>query len=687
MRLKGIVKFISFSVFSLLALAVAAIAILNSTDLSPFKENLAQQIADVTGREVTIDGALNLDISLTPVINIGGVKLSNAAWAKYPNMLRVDDFSAEVDLIPLLSGDIQINKLKLNGVSIWLENAANNKQNWIFNNQDSATNQTPPSNNTLPIVLDAQLSKIEIVYSDQNDGDKKVYIDYLNLFSASPTAPIKWSLSGSMNEQSLQMTGQIPAFTSWQSNQRQPVQFNLDTMGINLSGNGFSGVGTLDAKININIKSVTDTLRSVQSIVPDFNASDLPKLGNATLSARLLASTTSVSVEDMVLKFNDSDLSGKLSVEILNKIIKVRSQLTSKKMNLSPFTGLIKSDGQAKPATQKIFSNQPLKLPSLKPYDIDVRFQPEKIIADNLVVTNTDIRLIVADEKIIISPIKTDIAGGAVKGQIDIGTATPKIELNLSADVKNIDFEKLFVLLNQKNSINGKLDGNIIFSGNGISVASLMASANGRLRLVTENSKLNITGFDFLTNDITDIIPGFSSGDIQFLRCGVVDFDIKKGKSSVRSMVFVSEPITAIGTGSINLSSETIMLRITPKVINTSLASVALVPVDITGTFTNPDYVLDKTALIGNAAGTALKSVGAIATLGVSLLAEKTINDNIDQTNYCKPALAGKKVTLMNSQPSSTSSTTSTPTENNKKSAPENPAESIVNDLKSLFGN
>jgi len=687
MSFKSVVKIISFSVFSLLALTVAAIAILNSTDLSPFKENIAQQIADATGREVTIDGALNLDISLTPAIKIGGVKLSNAAWAKYPDMLRVDDLSAEVDLIPLLSGDIKINKLKLDGVSIWLENAADSKQNWVFNNKataENAENKSSSSKSKLPVILDAQLSNIRMVYSDQNTGDKKIKIDYLNLFSSSPTSPINWSLKGSINEQALKMTGQIPSFTSWQSNQRLPVQFNLDTMGINLSGNGFSGVGTLDAKINIDIKSITDTLQTVQSIVPDLNPLTLPELGQLTLTTRLLASSKSVSAENMVLEFNDSDLTGTLSIEILDKTIKVRSLLASEKIDLSAFTKIFKSTKQPKIASDKFFSNQPVNLPSLEPYDIDIRFQPKKIIADNLIVTNTDMRLIVANEKVTINPIKTSVAGGIVNGQIGLKTSTPDLDVNLSMDIKNIDFEKSLALINQQNNIAGKLKGTFTFTGNGVSVAKIMASANGRLRLVTENSKLNMNGMDFLTNDITDIIPGFSSGDIQLLRCGVVDFDIKKGKSSVRSMVFVTEPIAAIGSGEIDLSNETIMLRITPKVLTNSLASVALVPVDVTGTLTKPDYVLDKTALVGNAAGTALKTVGAIATLGASLLVEKTINDNIDQTNYCKPALAGEKVTLMNSQPSPP---TTVPNEKNKQSTPENPAESIANGLKSLFGN
>ncbi len=51
--------------------------------------------------------------------------------------------------------------------------------------------------------------------------------------------------------------------------------------------------------------------------------------------------------------------------------------------------------------------------------------------------------------------------------------------------------------------------------------------------------------------------------------------------------------------------------------------------------------------MAGNAASTVAKGAAAIATGGLSLLAESVLTraaDAVDKTDYCTPALAGKKV-------------------------------------------
>jgi len=85
------------------------------------------------------------------------------------------------------------------------------------------------------------------------------------------------------------------------------------------------------------------------------------------------------------------------------------------------------------------------------------------------------------------------------------------------------------------------------------------------------------------------------------------------------------------------------------------------------------------------AAGVA-RTAGAVSTFGLSLLLEKAAKETVmksDPTDYCGPALAGKKV-VPGKVKSASAPKSPSPAPTQKKSA--NPIESIGSGLKGLFG-
>ena len=146
-----------------------------------------------------------------------------------------------------------------------------------------------------------------------------------------------------------------------------------------------------------------------------------------------------------------------------------------------------------------------------------------------------------------------------------------------------------------------------------------------------------------------------------------------------------------------NLADETLKMRVEPRAKKPNIASAAMVPVNIKGTFAKPDWEIDMAAAAGNVAGGAARIGAAVATGGVSLLLEKltdTAKESaglVDKTDYCTPALAGKKVepgkmteAKSTSEKSSSGSGGSEPA---KKEESSNPVEGISKGIKSLFGN
>ena len=139
--------------FLLIATVVAGVAVLMSLDFNEYKGLIAEKAKEATGRELTIAGDLELNISLSPSISVDGVTFSNASWGSAPDMLTLDRFAAEVALVPLLSGDIQVKQVVLQGVDVLLETDSSGVGNWTFGSSDTKSDEeTSKDSATLPVV-------------------------------------------------------------------------------------------------------------------------------------------------------------------------------------------------------------------------------------------------------------------------------------------------------------------------------------------------------------------------------------------------------------------------------------------------------------------------------------------------------------------------------------------------------
>jgi len=100
-------------------------------DLRGIETALVERIAAATGRTLAIDGGVSIDLfALPPRITFGDVRLGNAPWGSRPDMLRAKRLEAELDLLPLLVGDVAVPRLRLVGVDILLETNKTGEGNW-----------------------------------------------------------------------------------------------------------------------------------------------------------------------------------------------------------------------------------------------------------------------------------------------------------------------------------------------------------------------------------------------------------------------------------------------------------------------------------------------------------------------------------------------------------------------------
>ena len=101
-------------------------------DLNKYKPEIAAQAKKATGRDLAIDGPINLSLLPWPSITVAGVKLANMAGAKSPQMLEVKSVTVKPSLLALIGGNVEISSMTLVEPKIAVEVNAQGKASWDF---------------------------------------------------------------------------------------------------------------------------------------------------------------------------------------------------------------------------------------------------------------------------------------------------------------------------------------------------------------------------------------------------------------------------------------------------------------------------------------------------------------------------------------------------------------------------
>ncbi len=706
-------KIISIVGVLFIALIVAGIAILKSMDFNEYKGLIAEKAKEATGRDLKIAGDLNLEISLTPKLAVEGVSFSNAAWGSRPEMVSVKKFAAEMSLMPLLSGQIEIQRVILEGVDLLAEKDKSGKANWEFGGAKPAKKMDKDDHGgggdaALPVVHKVSIKDVKVTYKDAQSGaDYALDLQNVDLSADGSSAPLMLDVNGVINGQTFKVGGQLGSIAALAGGDMFPLKLDIAALATTIGLDGQAGVpdGAPKADIKLALKgaALADTLKAADALSPGLKDIKLPVSGGFHVNSQIkMAGPTKVSLENLDAGIGDISVKGRVAADLGGKRPAVDVALTTDTLDLDKLMPKSeKKDEAAKtaaaPAADKgdgrVFPKDPLPLDGLKAADAKVKFDANKIIVQGMQVTAVKLGVNLNAGKLRVSPLSAGFGGGKIDGDVSLDASGKAAGLKAKIDVKGVDYGMILTQRGITDIAEGKVDANIDVSGNGASVRQIMAGLNGKSRIVTKDGKLGSAALNLVSTDLTSV---FSSNDDKKIICGVIDHRITKGMANTHAVVFETGGLSVVGTGGANLADETLKMRVDPRSKKPNLASAAMVPVNIKGTFAKPDWELDAAALAGNAAAGAARVGTALATGGLSLLAEALVkkagksSGMIDKTDYCTPALAGKKVEpgeMAEAETKSEEKPAASSTEAVPAKKEEGAVEGITKGLKGLFGN
>ncbi len=633
-------KVIRILVVLLVVLIVAGVVALNVIDPNQFKDTIAERAKAATGRDLAITGDIDLSVGLTTRVSLAGVTLSNPEWAAAAQMVDVQRFEAEVAVLPLIFGNIEVNRLVLSGATINVERNAQGQASWEFG-EPGAGDDTGPSADRggddddggesdgfeIPVVRDVLIENVSVNFSDATTGQTQQFtLARLALQGDGPDAPLTLDLSAVWNELDIIADGQVGALADAGGNPL-PVNFTAQALGFDVGIDG-----TVTAKDQVVDLALTVAAADLSGLAAIAGDAPLPTAAPLNLSANISGGAERISLSDLALAFGATDLAGEITVDRSGGRPSVTGNLTSTMIDLTELTPPAAAEGGAAPDPApaegaaassapegKVFPNDPLPLDGLRAADADISIAVAQLITPTaLSLEDIQINIGLADGALSIDPLSALIAGTALDGVISLAENAGVADLNIDIAAPTLDIGRLVQEAAGLEILRGSGALDIELTSSGASVAEIMAGLNGHTTMLMNEGQMKTEGFDLIIGGLSSVVGSLFGEQSEWtvLSCLATNLEFTDGVAATALLIDTDVAVIS-GAGQLDFAQEVPELTITPNAKSATL-NLAL-PIKVGGTFADPSFKPDELAAastIGALLGSTLFPPAALLAFG-----------------------------------------------------------------------
>ena len=558
-------------------------------DLNNFKPQIVDAVKKQTGRDLQITEDLSWSVFPSLGIKLGGISLSNPENFAPASMLNVNEAVANVALMPLFSQQIEVDLLKLDGLTLNLVTQKNGKTSFDGLSGDAnVAAQTPATTQN----SDAQAMALQTL----DIGGIELTNTNINLIDIATNTTQTFSLkSFTLGQFSL---GKFADFA-------YDFSATLPDMTVTSSGQG-------KLKIDQDLKLVT-----INDFTMSHNAQgdSLPnKSVNVEITTQILMALDAKTIELQLTALSAMDIAatGDIKVNYANSIPKIAMNLDVGDIDVDAL--FPKQEEQAENAPQDTETGPSAEpdLSALSTIDLSVNLTAKSIKVSNMLTQNWQLNMTANKGLLTLSSLTADLYEGklALSAKLDGRKALPTYQFDkkligvnirpLLMDAAEIDLLSGLASFEVKGSgaslIPDNLKKNLDAVGKfevadgslyGVNIPQMIRSAQQKLK-----GDLSADTKEELKTDFTSLTGSFTMKDAV-----VTNPDLAMAAPLIRLK----------GKGTANIASEALDYTLTTSVVGSlagqgeavdeSLKGVDI-PLTIKGTFQEPKFGIDTKALL-----------------------------------------------------------------------------------------
>lgn len=674
-------KILAWTFTSLVVLLAVLVLIIVFFDWNRIKPPLNAKVSEELHRPFAING--NLAVVWRREMDEGGwrawvpwphvvaedLSLGNPDWSKTPQMASLKRVELRISPLALLAQRVVIPRIDLTEPNAGLQRLADGRANWVFKFDPKDPNAEPS-----PWVVDIGAIGFDKGHVTLDDQSLKTQLDVL----VDPLGkPIPFSeivgdktakaarekgaspqdyafalkVKGQYHGQTLAGQGKVGGLLALQDTARPfplQAQVKIADTSVELAGTLTDpmNLGALDLRLKLAGNSLGNLYPLTGVTLPDTP----PYATDGHLIAKLHEPGGAVfRYEAFNGKIGASDIHGNLIYTASQPRPKLSGSLLSNQLLFTDLAPLIGADSNAKQKARGGESRQPadkvlpveeFKTERWRDMDADVEFTGKRIIhSEKLPFNDLYTHLVLTDGVLSLEPLRFGVAGGKLDAQIRLNGRTEPLEGNAKLTARGFKLKQLFPTFEPMKTSFGELNGDADITGRGNSVAKLLGSANGNLKMLINDGAISRELMELAGLNVGNYVVGKIFGDKEVkINCAAADFDIKTGLATTRLFVFDTENAIIYIDGTANMATEQLDLTITPESKGWRLISLRS-PLYVRGKFIKPDAGVKAVPLMLRGAG--MVALGVIAAPAAGLLA--LVAPSGGEPNQCAPLLEQMK--------------------------------------------
>ena len=596
------------------------------------------------------------------------LRLGNPDWAQGDTFVSLERVRLRLSPLPLLWKTVSIPSIELGAPTADLQRLADGRANWVFDlDSEQADDDKQPSPWTLDIgtiafdkgqvKLDDKVSNTRLDAVIQPLGEPIPFAEIVGNSAAERLAEsnasaqdyaFAWQTKGSFRGQPLAGDGKFGGLLALHdASQPFPLQadMRIGATRIRVAGSltDPQNLGALDLRLQLSGASLGHLYPLTGVTLPDTP----PYSTDGRLQADLRdADGATFRYLGFNGRIGDSDIHGDLTFVARQPRPKLSGRLTSNQLLFSDLAPLIGADSSADKRQRGERDTQPankvlpvaqFRTDRWRAMDADVRFVGKRIVhSEQLPISDLDTHVVLNDGTLSLEPLRFGMAGGALDAQIRLNGAATPLQGQMRLRARDLRLKQLFPTFAPMQTSLGALNGDAQLSGRGNSVAALLGSADGELKMLINDGAVSRGLMEIAGLNVGNYLVGRLFGDEEVkINCAAADLGIKQGLMSTRLFVIDTENAVIKVDGSANFASERLDFTITPATKGFRIFSLRS-PLYVRGTFKQPAPGVQATPLALRGAGLVALGVAVAPAAGLLALVAPSAGDEPSQ---CEPLL------------------------------------------------
>ncbi len=618
--IKFILGLVAFVILLVVALAIALPFLVDPND---YKDRIATLVEEQTGRNLTIEGDIGLSVFPWLGLDIGPTRLSNAEGFGEQPMASMEKVQVRVKLVPLLSKQLEMDTVKLDGLRLRLAKDASGQTNWqdLQGEAKEAEEAEAPETALAGLAIGGvQVTDAEVLWEDKAAGTSYV-IDELAFStgaikpgeafdldlqflveSTEPAMSGRFDLLGEVlvapSLQAVDINGTrlkldlkgagIPAgqmqlslatdmALDMEAQTLNMPQLIVETLGLKLTGNASgSAIGGDDPRFKgtLAVEEFVprELIKALGQDVPE--TADASVLGKAGARLDWEASTSHAAATSLKVQLDDTTLDGSVRVDQFDKPA-IGFTLQADQIDLDRYLPPPSEDAEtvaATPAAAAAGGAGALPVDTLRGLNLSGTLKLASLKAYNLRSTDIEFTVKAKNGLLRINPAGASMYGGQYRGDITLDARQDTPVLSLNEKVSGVQAGPLLKDLTGDDKLLGTADFQATLKGRGATPEQLRQTLNGTAGFAfTDGAVKGVNIASLIRNAQAKLKGQPAPADTQ---ANQTDFAELRGTATVTNGVVRNDDLSlqspllrVTGKGEASLPEETIDYLLTTKIV------------------------------------------------------------------------------------------------------------------------